>query len=126
MGGNLAAAGSMASGGQFAAAIGMAAPYILPAIAVIGAAATILKKSETKPRAAWDVGPMRAWEDNVYSTSKGLGVNFGFGGKSHKVDANEFKDAFDAMADMADALAEFYGKEVAAQVRDMINSKHRL
>jgi hypothetical protein len=122
MGSTLSTAASSAASGAWGTAIGMAAPYIVPALIAVAAIATIMKKSDTPPRAAWDVGPMRAWEDGVYSTSKGLGVNFGFGGKSHKVDANEYKGAFDAMAEMADALAEFYGKEVAAQVRDMINN----
>ncbi len=43
-------------------------------------------------------------------------ISFGAGGKSHGVEASEYREVFEGMAALADAIGTFLGPDVAAQI----------
>jgi hypothetical protein len=119
------ATGTALGASSFAAAAAAAAPLLIPL--AVGAAISFLSKDKTDPRAQWGASATNyagghGWEDGVFSESKLLGVQFGLGGASHGVKAEEYKALFDGFAAMADSIASLIGEGPAAQVTERIGT----
>lgn len=124
---NMALAGSSASTGAMGTAIGAALPYAIPAAIAVAAAVAIFSKwqSDQEPRygtlAAMTGGRSRGLEDAEWGAASGayvkgsFGLNFGLTDKGSKnMDATELTEVYQALADVSDALAEFFGDDLSS------------
>lgn len=124
---NMALAGSSASSGSIGTAIGAAAPYAIPAAIAVAAAVAIFNKwqSDQEPRygtlAAMTGGSAKGLEDNEWGAASGayvkgsFGLNFGLTDKGSKnMEATELTEVYQALADVSDALAEFFGEDLSS------------
>lgn len=129
---SLAAFGMSAS---TAMTIGTFAMNAIPVIGTALAAFSLFGGSffgdKTKTRAQtvmvpWPASPATGhfFEDNVYEVSDVTGWSFGLGGKSHGVNAEEWRDALKYFADTADIIGEFLGPDVVAQIDARIEQIH--
>lgn len=108
----------------------MSAPYLLPLAAIAG---VVLNKffADQKPRyGAWSatVGNnprgLEDWENGADNYSKGgFGLTFGLSDNGSKnMDASEFKDQFDAFAQITQMLADFFGKSLSDKIQAGLES----
>ena len=111
-----------ASTGSMAFAIGAAAPYLIAALPIAAIAYGIFAKyqKDQKPRygayAATTHGGTGQFEDSV-GVAGAFGLTFGMNDKgSANIDAEEARAVFEGFAKMSEALAQFYGGDVAAEV----------
>jgi hypothetical protein len=111
-----------ASTGSMAFAIGAAAPYLIAALPIAAIAYGIFAKyqKDQKPRygayAATTHGGTGQFEDSV-GVAGGFGLTFGMNDKgSANIDAEEARAVFEGFAKMSEALEQFYGADVAAEV----------
>jgi hypothetical protein len=111
-----------ASTGSMAFAIGAAAPYLIAALPIAAIAYGIFAKyqKDQKPRygayAATTHGGTGQFEDSV-GVPGAFGLTFGMNDKgSANIDAEEARAVFEGFAKMSEALAQFYGGDVAAEV----------
>ena len=66
----------------------------------------------------YQLGQLEDSEAGAYATG-GFGLTFGLSDKySGDIDANELKDSFQAMADLTQAIADFFGPDLAKEVED--------
>lgn len=78
---------------------------------------------KTEPRAQWiATSSGQGFEDDVFARSRVLGINFGLGGKSHEVEAEEYRAMLQTFAGVADAIGTALGPEVSRAIRDGINA----
>jgi tape measure domain-containing protein len=122
-GANMAMASGAASAGSTSFAIGAALPYLAPAaiaIAVVGAIISKWQKDQ-EPRygtlAAQTGGRvvgLEDWENGPGNYSRGsFGLTLGITDKGSKnMKASELKKTYDALAQVTDALAEFFGEDL--------------
>ena len=124
---NMALAGSSASTGAMGTAIGAALPYAIPAAIAVAAAVAIFSKwqSDQEPRygtlAAMTGGRTAGLEDSEWGAASGayvkgsFGLNFGLTDKGSKnMEATELTQVYQALADISDALAEFFGEDLSS------------
>ena len=119
---NMALASSSFSSGAIGMAIGAAAPYLLAALPIAAIAYGIFAKyqKDQEPRygayAATTHGGVGQFEDSV-GVKGAFGLTFGMNDKgSANIDAEESRAVFEGFAKMSDAMAQFYGADVSAQV----------
>ena len=119
---NMALASSSFSSGAIGTAIGAAAPYLLAALPIAAIAYGIFAKyqKDQEPRygayAATTHGGVGQFEDSV-GVRGAFGLTFGMNDKgSANIDANEARSVFEGFAKMSEAMAQFYGADVSAQV----------
>lgn len=116
----LGGAGTLLGAGQIGAAIGMAAPYLLPVLLGAVALSGILD-DKTEPRVGLSSRPFEegtgGLEDNVYRESP-FGI-IGFRGASHEMDAasEEWSAILDMIAALDEQLAQAMSPEQIAAVQ---------
>jgi hypothetical protein len=118
LGGAMGAIGSGSSTGM-AAGMGVASAYLLPLVIAGGLALSKYFKDQ-EPRTgaygATTTGRTDQFEDEV-GVKGGFGLTFGMNDMgTANVDAEEMRKTFEGFAAVSQALADFYGKDVEAQV----------
>lgn len=133
MGTTLATAGSSFASGAIGTGIGMAAPYLLPAIAAIAAIAALsgafTGDGYDHEPGYWGVSTGGSGVDNRFRGGRGVSGGFGlsFGVDAASTDEfdwdmwPEYEKQMAAMADMSQQLATFYGEDVAKAVEKALS-----
>ena len=133
MGTTLATAGSSFASGAIGTGIGMAAPYLLPAIAAIAAIAALsgafTGDGYDHEPGYWGVSTGGSGVDNRFRGGRGVSGGFGlsFGVDAASTDEfdwdmwPEYEKMMAAMADMSQQLANFYGEDVAKAVEKALS-----
>lgn len=132
-GANMAMASGAASSGSAGFAIGAALPYAIPAaIAVAGIGAIVSKyKKDQEPRygslvgmTGGSVGGLEDWENGPANYSRGaFGLTFGISDKGSKnMKASELKKTYDALAEVTDVLAQFFGDDLTAFITEELKT----
>lgn len=132
-GANMAMASGAASSGSTGFAIGAAMPYLIPAaIAVAGIGAIVSKwQKDQEPRYGTLVGMtggsvagLEDWENGPANYSRGaFGVTFGISDKGSKnMKASELKKTYDALAEVTDVLAKFFGDDLTAFITEELKT----
>jgi hypothetical protein len=132
-GANMAMASGAASTGSTGFAIGAAMPYLIPAaIAVAGIGAIVSKwQKDQEPRYGTLVGMtggsvagLEDWENGPANYSRGaFGLTFGISDKGSKnMKASELKQTYDALAEVTDVLAQFFGDDLTAFITEELKT----
>lgn len=130
---NMSLAGSSMGSGAIGTAIGAALPYLIPAaIAVAGIGAIVSKyKKDQEPRygtlaamTGGSVGGLEDWENGPANYSRGaFGLTFGISDKGSKnINASKLKKTYDALAEVTDVLAQFFGDDLTAFITEELKT----
>ena len=113
-----------------AAGLGVAMPYLAPLLVIAGMAISKFFADQEPRYGAWSatVGNnprgLEDWENGADNYSKGgFGLTFGLSDNGSKnMDASEFKDQFDAFAQITQMLADFFGKSLSDKIQAGLES----
>ena len=108
-----------------AAGLGVGSAYLLPLIAIAGFAISKFFEDQEPRYGAWSatVGNnprgLEDWENGPDNYAKGgFGLTFGLSDNGSKnMDASEFKDTYQAFADITKMLENFFGKDLSAKIK---------